>query len=138
MARSELAHKLLDKLQHDLLDQMTRDLLAELASDEITGDLLRYSTDKGDLVAELVDALEDPEDEEELYRTVTDLWLELKFEWARYNQVMQYQLARKGEAQTKVIARGSVCSNIIRELEELLRPRDIASLTKFVASPLAD
>ncbi|MHC4263603.1 MAG: hypothetical protein ACYSWX_13835, partial [Planctomycetota bacterium] len=85
MSRSKLAGELAGTFDHDELTGMTRDLLEELGNASITDELLRYTNDKGDLVSELVDALEAIEDEDELYRTITDLWLELKFEWARYN-----------------------------------------------------
>lgn len=131
-----LAERLKSKLDPKDLDSTARNLLADSFSEPIVEEMSVYAHGKGDLVAELVDALGEPGDEEELYRTVTDLWLELKFEWARHNQVMNYQLIRKGEADPRVMARGGVCSHVIMALESLLRPRDIAGLTSLVAAPL--
>ncbi|MBL6720509.1 MAG: hypothetical protein ISQ08_03770 [Planctomycetes bacterium] len=131
-----LAERLKSKLDPQDLDSTARNLLADSFSEPIVEEMSAYATGKGDLVAELVDALGEAGDEEELYRTITDLWLELKFEWARHNQVMNYQLIRKGEADPRVMARGGVCSHVIMALESLLRPRDIAGLTSLVAAPL--
>lgn len=131
-----LAQRLEEKLEPQALRSLTRKLLSDTFETEIVDEIEAYAGSKGELVHELVDALGDEEDEEELYRTITDLWLELKFEWARHNQVMNYQLIRKGEADPRVMARGGACSHVLQALETLLRPRDIAGLTQFTAAPL--
>ena len=136
MTNSNLANKITEHLESTCFQDSAREMLSDLLQGEDLDGLLRYAQDKSELVLELVDALGDEEDEEELYRTITDLWLELKFEWARYNQVMNYQCARQGMAKPEVMGRGGVCSSVISFIERLLRPRDIASLTSFVASPL--
>lgn len=136
MTNSNLANKITEHLESTCFQDSAREMLSDLLQGEDLESLLRYAQDKSELVLELVDALGDEEDEEELYRTITDLWLELKFEWARHNQVMNYQLIRKGEADPRVMARGGVCSHVIMALESLLRPRDIAGLTSLVAAPL--
>jgi hypothetical protein len=136
MPTSKLATKITEHLQGTCFRKNAEEMLSDLLEGQDLQDLLRYADDKSELVMELVDALGAEEDEEELYRTITDLWLELKFEWARYNQVMNYQCARQGAAKPQVMGRGGVCSSVISFIEQLLRPRDIASLTNFVASPL--
>lgn len=131
-----LAERLTMRLAADDLETTARKLLADTFEAPIVDEMSTYAMGKGELVAELALALGEPDDEEELYRTITDLWLELKFEWARHNQVMNYQLIRRGEADPRVMARGGVCSHVIMALESLLRPRDIAGLTSLVAAPL--
>jgi hypothetical protein len=112
-------------------------MLADVgASPQVEAAILEYTRSKIAAVAELADALADPEDEDELYRSAAFLWLELKSEWVRYNQTMQYQVARRGEAEPTVFVKGAVCAQFLMRIEPLLLPCDVDMLTTMSAEPL--
>lgn len=99
--------------------------------------LRMYANERLLAVYHLVDALGDPDDEQELYGLICNLWLELRMEWTRYNQVMQYQLIRGGECDLELVARGGVCSAILGWLEGCLGPKDQEFLVDLAADPMA-
>jgi hypothetical protein len=131
-----LAEKLKDSVSQCFI-QRTDAMLAELAPPDAVRDHIQaYAVRRSAEITELADALGDPEDETELYRSAGFLWLELKTEWVRYNQTMQYQVARRGEAETTVFAKGAVCADLIGAIEPLLLPSDLEMLTTLSAEPL--
>lgn len=110
--------------------------IAELASPETGPGLVAYLSSQISGLRQLTETLSHPEDEAELYRSLAFAWLELRFEWTRYNQVMQYQTVLHGEADEKVFLRGGVVSGLLAELEALLRPGDAETLRDLAAEPL--
>jgi hypothetical protein len=78
----------------------------------------------------LADAMSDPEDAEELYGALASLWLELRLQWQRHNDVANYDLMRHGEAKPIDLVRGSVSSYYFERIESLLQPEQIQRLNE--------
>lgn len=76
----------------------------------------------------LADAMCDPEDAEELYGALASLWLELRLQWQRHNDVANYDLMRHGDAKPIDLVRGSVSSYYFQRIESLLQPEQIQRL----------
>jgi hypothetical protein len=76
----------------------------------------------------LAEAMSDPEDAEELYGAMASLWLELRLQWQRHNDVANYDLMRHGEAKPIDLVRGSVSSYYFERIESLLQPEQIQRL----------
>ncbi|MBC7542732.1 MAG: chemotaxis protein CheW [Candidatus Sericytochromatia bacterium] len=87
-------------------------------------------------VADVILVARTLDDEQELARTVAYIWCELKCEWVRYNQVMQYQLANTGEADPAIWLKGSVASGLLAALEPLLPPAQLEALDVMLSDPL--
>jgi len=132
-----LAENLKHCVNHDFLDGVEAMLTEFGASPEVRATVVEYARLKQASINELADALGAPEDVSELYRSTSYLWLELKTEWVRYNQTMQYQVARDGEADPVVFTKGAVCSSVIGCIEGLLSPEDLEKLGVISEEPLA-
>lgn len=78
----------------------------------------------------LADAMSDPEDAEELYGAMASLWLELRLQWQRHNDVSNYDLMRHGEAKPIDLVRGSISSYYFQRIESLLQPDQIDRLNQ--------
>lgn len=75
-------------------------------------------------------------EETELYRALAFFWLELRFEWVRYNRVMQRQLQQHGEPDAQTFVRGSLVSALLGLVEGVLSPGDIERLQGMAVEPL--
>ena len=82
----------------------------------------------------LADAMCEPDDAEELYGALASLWLELRLQWQRHNDVANYDLMRHGEAKPADFVRGSVSSYFFQRIETLLEPGQIQLLNKRALS----
>jgi len=76
----------------------------------------------------LSEAMCDPEDVDELYGALASLWLELRLQWQRHNDVANYDLMRHGDAKPIDLVRGSVSSYYFQRIESLLQPEQIQCL----------
>jgi hypothetical protein len=108
----------------------------DLSNDELV-DLRHYAAQRSSGIQILAKALGEPEDEEELYTTIASLWLELRLEWQRDNEVMNYAAVR-GNPLPAVASHGSVCSAILERLEGLLLPEYRAQLADHAIRLLED
>jgi hypothetical protein len=84
-------------------------------------ELRLYAEDRSWAIQVLAQALVTPEDEPELYPTIAALWLELRFDWQRHNDVMNYAATRTRPL-PRVVGHGAVSSAILARLEDLLLP----------------
>lgn len=91
------------------------DLSAD-ASEQVVADSLRLCAD----ISALADAMNEAEDEAELYRSLAALWLELRFEWQRHNLVANYETIRSGTCPPMVLVRASATSYVLQRIETLL------------------
>jgi len=91
-------------------------------SDTELADLKRYAEERSWAIQALAQALVHPEDEPELYPTIAALWLELRFDWQRHNEVMNYAATRLTPL-PRVVGHGAVTSGILARLEDLLLPQ---------------
>ncbi len=132
-----LAENLKQRVNLGFLDRVEAMLTEFGASPEVRAAVIEYARLKQASINELAEALDAPDDMPELYRSTGYLWLELKTEWVRYNQTMQYQLARDGEPNPVVFTKGAVCADVIGCIEGLLSPEDLEKLAVISAEPLA-
>jgi len=90
--------------------------LSDDASEQVVADSLRLCAD----ITALADAMNEAEDEVELYRSLAALWLELRFEWQRHNLVANYETIRSGTCPPMVLVRASATSYVLQRIETLL------------------
>ena len=103
---------------------------AELDGDQRTV-VARYAARKRDALVDLIDALGAEPDEAELYRALAAAWLELRFEWQRYNMVVNYQVVRTGSFDQVPFVCAAMCSGVLGQVEELLDGDDRERLAGF-------
>ncbi len=119
---------------------MTYDLpqrLSHIADvDVVSADTSAFITavDIDDAARTLADAMCDPDDAEELYGALASLWLELRLQWQRHNDVANYDLMRHGEAKPIDLVRGSISSYYFQRIESLLQPDQIQCLNQRALS----
>lgn len=99
--------------------------------------LRNYTAARVAAIRDLASAMPEPDDEVELYRTLAAYWLELRFEWQRNNDVMNYQTVLRGTAEPRVTAEGSVGSFLLSRIETLLDPAHLDLLSHFAVELLA-
>jgi chemotaxis signal transduction protein len=63
------------------------------------------------------------------------LWLELRFEWMRYNMQMQYQTMLRGTAEPTLMARGAALSYVLEMIEFYLDADSASIVAKIAADP---
>lgn len=63
------------------------------------------------------------------------IWLELRFEWMRYNLQMQYQTILQGIAHPLLMARGAALSFILEAVEHHLDAESVFLVQKIAADP---
>ncbi len=89
-------------------------------SDAERDDVLATARSLCTQISSLASAMSDPEDENELYRSLAALWLELRFQWQRHNLVANYDTMLKGSCAPIVLARASSASYMLNRIESLL------------------
>ena len=114
-------------------------LLREVALDPATEATVRdYALGRVTAVRELAQAMPEADDEVELYRTVAAYWLELRFEWQRNNEIMNYQTVMRGHADPRVVAEGAIGSFMLARVEECLDVSHQELLTRYALSLLSE
>ncbi|WP_373064361.1 chemotaxis protein CheW [Gemmatimonas sp.] len=63
------------------------------------------------------------------------IWIELRFEWMRYNMQMQYQTMLLGTAQPLLMARGAALSSIVDAVELHMDAESAFLMQKIAADP---
>jgi len=86
------------------------------SAEQVVADSLRLCED----INALAYAMNEGEDEPELYRSLAALWLELRFEWQRHNLVANYETIRSGTCPPMVMVRASATSYMLERIESLL------------------
>lgn len=104
---------------------------AAQGSDADRAELRAYAASRLADIRDLAAHLDSPEDGADLYRTMAALWMELRFEWQRHNDVIGYQIARTGVAEPRAIGYGTVSSLILERIEQLIAPADLEVLAKY-------
>ena len=113
----------------------TNAFLAAVNIDEQARTLVQHEAQSTAIqIRTLADAMNDPDDAEELYGAMASLWLELRLQWQRHNDVANYDLMRHGEAKPIDLVRGSVSSYYFERIESLLQPEQIERLNSKALS----
>ncbi len=127
-----LSHKLAEIGSDTAIPAMIDEIVAAaLGSPVDKTELAAYAASRLADVRDLAAHLGAPEDGAELYRTMAALWLELRFEWQRHNDVIGYQIAHTGVASPRAIGYGTVSSMILQRIESLVAPADLEVLTQY-------
>jgi hypothetical protein len=116
-------------------DGLLRDVGLDAATEKIVRD---YAHGRLTSIRSLADAMPETDDEVELYRTAAAYWLELRFEWQRNNETMNYQTVVKGQPDPRVMAEGAIGSYMLSRLEECLDPSHLEMLARYALSLLQD
>lgn len=103
-------------------DLMTAAVSSLKLSDAELADLRLYAEERSWAIQALAEAFQQPEDEPDLYPTIASFWLELRFDWQRHNEVMNYAATRMTPL-PRVVGHGAVSSAILGRLEDLLSPQ---------------
>jgi hypothetical protein len=98
-------------------------------SDQARTNVLHEAQCTADQIRALADAMNQPDDVEELYGALASLWLELRLQWQRHNDVANYDLMRHGEAKPIDLVRGSLSSYFFQRIESLLQPEQVQRLS---------
>ncbi len=77
------------------------------------------------------------DDTTEALAMLPSIWLELRFEWMRYNMQMQYQTVVRGSADPLLMARGASLSYILDAVEFHLDAEAAFIVNKISADPVA-
>lgn len=136
MAQGLLARSLETQFTQTALTELVGMVIGDWVPEEDRTSIAGYGQAKIDDLRQMVLTLGDEEDEQELYNSLAIYWLELKSEWTRYNQIMNYRMFRTGSADPVLVARGGICSGLIARFEVFLTPGDLALLTEVSAQPL--
>jgi len=133
------AQQLLVIAEDGVTDAAASQVALDVGLDPQDTALLRtYSVARVAAIRDLANAMSKPDDEIELYRTLAAFWLELRFEWQRNNEVMNYQTVLRGTAEPRVIAEGSVGSFMLSRIETLLDPAHLDMLARYAVELLAN
>jgi hypothetical protein len=124
-----------DSVIQPAIDALLRDVDLDAATEAIVRE---YATGRLTAIRALADAMPEAEDEIELYRTVAAYWLELRFEWQRNNETMNYQTVLKGHPDPRVTAEGAIGSYMLSRLEECLDPSHLELLARYALTLLQD
>lgn len=136
MEKSLLAQSLQAQFPDSAEQEIVSSTLGDWIPEEHHASITAYAAAKLQDLHEMIEAVGETEDEQELYNTLAMYWLELKTEWFRYNHVMNYLIIRTGSADPALVARGTICSGFLARFESLLSPADLAALTDIAAQPL--
>lgn len=122
------------ELQKDELTENWREIINGVIDDEQSREeLLNWIEDFRDEFIELTEIVDD---QEEVHEALVIRYIEAKCHWMNLNTHMQYKMVKTGEQDTKLMARGSLISNLLEELEQFLEPDEVKSLTNFLAQPI--
>jgi hypothetical protein len=95
--------------------------------------LTAYASRRRGAILDLCNALGTEGDEDDFYRMLAAVWLELRFEWQRHNLVSNYATVRQGLATPLPLALAGASSWLMAQLEALLDDAALARLAEFAA-----
>ncbi|MEO0649322.1 MAG: hypothetical protein AAFZ65_01425 [Planctomycetota bacterium] len=136
MTASNLAQKLTEVVNTETVVATVREMFDDYDQQQVNA-FARFAIEKAEHIAELAVALPDKDDEEDLYRSITQMWMELRFEWDRHNQVMNYQIMKGETPDPMVQARGCVVSAVIHSLETFLDEKDLEEISSRHTLPIS-
>jgi hypothetical protein len=127
---NDLSQRLLRIADSNTVATDTRAFLSNVKIfDESRTIVLHEAQYMADQIRSLADAMSQPEDVEELYGALAALWLELRLQWQRHNDVVNYDLMRHGEAKPIEFVRVSLSSYYFQRIESVLQPDQVQRLS---------
>ena len=132
---NDLSQRLLRIADSNTVATDTRALMSSVKiSDESRTIVLHEAQYLADQIRSLADAMSQPDDVEELYGALASLWLELRLQWQRHNDVVNYDLMRHGEHKPVDFVRGSLSSYFFGRIESVLKPDQVQRLSEKALS----
>jgi len=95
--------------------------------------LTAYASRRRGAILDVCRALGAEGDEDDFYRTLAAIWLELRFEWQRHNLVSNYGVVRHGCSAPIALALASASSSLMAQVESLLDEASLERLREFAA-----
>jgi hypothetical protein len=77
------------------------------------------------------------DDSEELLISVALGFIEMKSQWQMLNTQINYQVFRKGEANTYMTYKSSLLSVLVDAIGQFLTPEDLEKIQEFLLNPTA-
>jgi hypothetical protein len=111
---------------------LARGAAAAVATDDISR-LSAYAARRRGAILDVCQALGAEGDEDDFYRTLAAVWLELRFEWQRHSLVSNYGTVRHGHSAPLSLALASASSALMAQVEALLDAEALARLGEFAA-----
>jgi hypothetical protein len=131
--------RLLEVVDAKVIEPAIEGLLHDLTVDPATAAIVRdYARSRVAAMHDLAQAMPEADDEIELYRTVAAGWLELRFEWQRNNEIMNYQTVLRGHPDARVVAEGAIGSYMLSRLESCLEARHLELLAHYAQALLSE
>lgn len=124
--RSEETRKLFAEMIHTL---------STLTEQEVTDIYSFYEATIESIASSLSDLCLD-DDDSEAHASLPSLWLELRLEWNRYNNQMQYQTFSLGEAKPYLMAKGASLSYVLGVIETFINSEDLFWVYKIASQPV--
>ncbi len=117
-----------------LFDQMVEGL-DTLKQDEV--ELIhKFYNDTIEGISSSINDLRIDDDDSEAHGSLPSLWLEIRLEWNRYNNQMQYQTFSLGEAKPFLMAKGACLSYILGVIETFINSEDLFWVYKIASEPV--
>jgi hypothetical protein len=131
--------RLLNVVDPVAIEPAVEDLLRDLTLDPAATAAVRdYARSRVAAIHDLAQAMPEADDEIELYRTVAACWLELRFEWQRNNEIMNYQTVNRGHPDPRVVAEAAIGSFMLSRLERCLEASHLELLAHYAQALLSE
>lgn len=108
----------------------------EVSAEERAGVVRECNERRLSILSSLRDVVID-EDESEAVLMLPGVFLELRFEWSRYNSQIQYQSVKQGSASPQLLAKGSVISLFLGLVESSLTAENAFWVNRIAVDPIA-
>lgn len=131
---NEIVNTLRSDETRALFNQMVQSL-ETLKSEEVTN-VHKFYDETIEGIAESINDLRIDDDDSEAHASLPSLWLEIRLEWNRYNNQMQYQTFTLGEAKPFLMAKGSCLSYILGVVETFINSEDLFWVYKIASQPV--
>lgn len=130
-----LHEALRERVQRGDVEGLIDAVLGEVQLDAEDQNRVRmYGLQKAAGLLELAETMTEPDDEEDLYESLVNAWIELRAEWSRYNKTSAYRTIVFDEDVSATSAYAALSSGILRRIEPLV-VRDLHRLIQFAAAP---
>lgn len=90
-------------------------------------------------ISSLIESMQDvclDDDESEVQRLLSHVWIEYRMEWIRYNAQMQYQTVTLGQANPLLMGIGAALSSLLGIIEQYLPSDELYWCTKLAYDPI--
>ncbi len=82
------------------------------------------------------DSVLNVDEEDDLHYMFAVMYIELKSSWILMNNQINYGMIKSGECDMVTMYRAALTSQLLYELEPMLRQTDVSKITDFLAEPM--